>query len=362
MANTNNNMVTPSIPMTYSRLAARTLGLSEKNLDNLLMGTGVTNKELLRDDTLLNGRQQVQILSNALDISNDPAFGLYFGQQVTPPTHGPLGFLVNSSPTLLDAIDAFRSYLPLRMNITRIDVSTNDTWLECRLSVNPGVTSKVHRLFLETLSLSLLSITEFILGRPLREGVLSFAFAAPSYQALYRSMIPCKVEFDAAENILRIPIGLAKVPNISSDHNNYEYSLNQCRQLLKELNTDYHATHTQVRRLLLSNPNHQMLESDVAAALFVSKRTLARRLREEDTSFRNVREEVLTSLAESYLLNTTLSLDAIAGLLSYHDSSNFRRAFKRWKKMTPEQFRKHKRDNQEKHRQEDHRDAPEDSE
>lgn len=334
------NLTTPSIPTTYSRLAARTLNLNEKNLGRMLFGTGISSKALLRDDTLLTGRQQIQILNNALEIAGDDAFGLYFGQKITPSTHGPLGFLVNSSPTLIDALEAFKDYLPVRMNLTQFTINRTERWLECHLLVSAGFTDKVHRLQMEALSLGIFAIAESILGRPLTEGQLKLSYPAPGYQQLYNKFYPGTVEFAAHENVLRIPARLGSTVNVSADHHNYEHALQQCRELLKHFKEDQHTTQTQVRRLLLSDPNHQMLEQDVAAALFVSKRTLARRLNDEATSFRAIRDEVLTSLAESYLLNTQLSVDAIASLLNYHDSSNFRRAFKRWLGTTPEQFRK----------------------
>lgn len=340
MAYPSSDLSTPSIPAAYSRLAARTLGLHEKGLNKLLYRTGLSNRDLMRDDIQLTGYQQIQILSNALDISGDQAFGLAFGQKLTPPTHGPLGFLVNSSPTLIAALEAFRDYLPLRMHLTQISLRSNDRWLECVMEINPQVSDKVFRVFVEAVSLSLLAITAFILDRPLKEGVLQLSYPAPAYQPQYEEACPCQVVFSAEENLLRIPIALANTANLSSEHGNYEYALSQCREQLRQLNRDHAATHIQVKRILLSNPNHQMSEEEVAAALFIGKRTLARRLQRENTGFRQLREEVLASLAEGYLLDTQLSVEAVASLLNYHDASNFRRAFRRWHDMPPERFRR----------------------
>ncbi|MEZ5481772.1 MAG: helix-turn-helix domain-containing protein [Porticoccaceae bacterium] len=72
---------------------------------------------------------------------------------------------------------------------------------------------------------------------------------------------------------------------------------------------------------------------------FISKRTLARRLDAEESSFRVLREEILANLAADYLRDTDLTVEAIAAILNYHDSSSFRRAFKRWHNVTPQQFR-----------------------
>ena len=68
-------------------------------------------------------------------------------------------------------------------------------------------------------------------------------------------------------------------------------------------------------------------------------RTLARRLEAERSSFRELKDQLLVSLATDYLRDTTLTVEAVAGLLNYHDGSSFRRAFKRWTHMTPQQFR-----------------------
>lgn len=336
-------MVSAAIPMTYSRVAARALGLSERQLGLLTVGAGIDGKDILRDDIYINGHQQVQILGNALDIAGDPAFGLYYGQRITPATHGPLGFLVNSSPTLIEALEAFEDYLPLRMNLTAISVRRTEKWLECHMFASPGVTQKVYRLFIETLSLAVIAIASSLLGRPLSDARLELDYPEPGYGERYREVYPLPVAFACRANVLRIPISMAPTPNVSSDPRNYELALLQCRDLLRDMTSDYNSAAVQVRRLLLSNPNHQMSESDVAAALFVSKRTLARRLKAEGTGFREVRDRVLISLAEGYLCNSQLSVDAVASLLNYHDSSNFRRAFKRWFGMTPDEFRQRSR-------------------
>jgi AraC-like DNA-binding protein len=71
----------------------------------------------------------------------------------------------------------------------------------------------------------------------------------------------------------------------------------------------------------------------------MSKRTLARKLKRENSSFRQIREEVLSRQAASYLCDSQMSVEAIATLLNYHDTASFRRAFKRWFGLTPDQYR-----------------------
>ena len=71
----------------------------------------------------------------------------------------------------------------------------------------------------------------------------------------------------------------------------------------------------------------------------MSARTLRRRLKAADTTYRTVLNEVQEALAADYLSRTDISIDEIAYLLGYSDTSNFRHAFKQWTGMTPSAWR-----------------------
>ena len=73
--------------------------------------------------------------------------------------------------------------------------------------------------------------------------------------------------------------------------------------------------------------------------MFVSKRTLARRLEAEGTSYRAIREKVLSELAASHLRESGLTVEAVAVLLGYNDTAALRKAFRRWYGVTPSAFR-----------------------
>lgn len=336
---TSNITDSASIPIGYSRLIARELGLQEKSLKGLLLGTGLDDRCLMRDDTLLTAQQQVQVVRNALRLSGDESFGLRLGKLLTPPTHGPLGFLANSSPNLQIAVDAFQNFLPSRISFARMESDHSDLWLECRLYVDFEAEEPIYRSIIEAFSLALLSMMEFVLGRPVTEGHLFCRYPEPSYGKDYSRYLSCPVSFSAPESKLQIPVALCDTPNASSDHANYGFALQQCQAMLQQLPTNSGATSHRIQALMLSHPPGQLNEEAAAAALFISKRTLARRLAKEGTGFRQLKEEMLSTLAAGYLRDTQISVEAIAGLLNYHDSANFRRAFKRWYQISPKGFR-----------------------
>ena len=72
----------------------------------------------------------------------------------------------------------------------------------------------------------------------------------------------------------------------------------------------------------------------VAAKLGVSVATLRRRLQDEETSFRQLAEDIRMREA-SNLLKKGFSVSNVTDQLDYSDIRSFNRAFKRWKGLTP---------------------------
>ncbi len=94
-----------------------------------------------------------------------------------------------------------------------------------------------------------------------------------------------------------------------------------------------------VRRVLLTNLKRPRSFGDIASDVNMSERTLRRKLREENTSFRNLVDQLRMEMAIKYLRDTDLSVEAISESLGFSDAANFRQAFRRWTKAAPHAFR-----------------------
>ena len=91
--------------------------------------------------------------------------------------------------------------------------------------------------------------------------------------------------------------------------------------------------------LLEALPAGEASMEHVARKLALSKRTLQRRLREENTTFQAVLNATREDLARHYLARTKLSGAEIAYLLGFEDPNSFFRAFHTWTGQTTEQAR-----------------------
>ncbi len=77
----------------------------------------------------------------------------------------------------------------------------------------------------------------------------------------------------------------------------------------------------------------------VARELSISVSTLKRRLSEEGTTFRELRQSFLRERAMLRLLDRSMSVTEVATELGYSDLTNFSHAFKRWTGRSPNEFR-----------------------
>ena len=97
---------------------------------------------------------------------------------------------------------------------------------------------------------------------------------------------------------------------------------------------------TQIYRLLNSRRREQLFSLDkISEYCNTSSRTARRKLASEGTSYSQLVDTWRFTKALSLLKIDKLLISEIATILGYSNSPNFERAFKRWTKTTPGQYR-----------------------
>ena len=103
---------------------------------------------------------------------------------------------------------------------------------------------------------------------------------------------------------------------------------------------DAAATTRRLRELLVSVVEKGPLDlQDAARQLHISSRTLQRRLADEDTSYREVVDELRRDIAFDQLRRTDAPIQEVAYLTGFSALSPFYRAFRRWTGGTPAEYR-----------------------
>lgn len=131
----------------------------------------------------------------------------------------------------------------------------------------------------------------------------------------------------------------ALVPFISRNESMWEFFEPELKRRLSMMETDDSCA-ARVRSALMELlPSGEGTVDDVAKKLGYSKRSLQRKLQEEDTNFQKQLGHIRELLAKTYLANTDMTTEDIAFLLGYQEIGAFIRAFTVWTGQTVNAYR-----------------------
>lgn len=84
--------------------------------------------------------------------------------------------------------------------------------------------------------------------------------------------------------------------------------------------------------------------ADIAESLHISERAIQKKLKEKNTSFNELYSEIRMEQAKNYLQNNRLNISQVAQKMGYSDISAFSRAFKKNTGMSPNSYKKSKKE------------------
>ena len=160
----------------------------------------------------------------------------------------------------------------------------------------------------------------------------------PVQNAPFSDFVGCEVRKDK-ENAVVFTDEDMFTPFVSYNENMWDFFEPELQRRLSEMEQD-DSFAAKVRSALTELlPSGSGTVDDVAIKLGVSKRTLQRKLLEENTSFQKQLNGTRELLAKHYLRNTKMSSDEIAFLLGYQEINSFLRAFNVWTGVSITEYR-----------------------
>jgi len=324
------------LPVSYIQIALRALANEGVSAEQILTGTQLTASSL-SDGAYISVDQFVNVILNTRKVTNNPAIGLLLGSLLHPSTHGHMGWAAINSPALSDAITIFQTYSFIRTPFILYRTSVQKDQYIIRLTLTENL-KDAHSLFVEAMLMLLQHIIEFILGRPMSEAKLYINSSAPSYKASYSAYFHCPVYFDSDHIEIHLPLALKDTINPNADSHMYQLALEQCQEAAHQLQREQDIS-TEIYDYLSSNLGTPLSLEQTAQHLNLSTRTVIRKLKQQHTSFQAIKDNVYAFQASDYLRRSSISVDTLSVIFGYSDPANFRRSFKRWFGVSPQQYR-----------------------
>jgi AraC-like DNA-binding protein len=273
----------------------------------------------------------------AIDLCNDPAFALKFGEAVDLAELSFVGLLCYAAESVDDAFVQMNRYTRLMIDLPvdgsgdRFERLRNHrgTWVIDRRS-NPNVFPELSEATLARMAGRARSLTQ----EPFVKEV-HFTHADPGYRDEFERVFQAPVFFSSDRNALLTDDSLTPPTVLRSSRDAFRILSARADTLLAELD-EATTTRARVEALLLPvlHRGDASME-EIAAELGFSRQTLYRKLRAEGVRFEDLLDRLRRRMALSYLEEQKMSASETAYLVGFSEPSAFSRAFKRWTGHSP---------------------------
>lgn len=314
---------------------ARLPAFSERLLE-LCSSFGVPARDFGKSDVRVPHRLLLRALEEGVRTTGDPLFGGRAGSSIEPVDFDVVEYAARSKPTLRDVVSTLARFFRLLHGGRELELVDDGREAELRLHVTDGVQQPpAANDFVVAATSTFLLRNSTPQVRPVR---LAFAHARP-YYAGYYDCFGADVVFDAPRDaiVLRTVDLATPAPWPNADvARAFEREAEKLAEILVA-NDDVAGHVPGLVARLFDSGNVTMVEA--ARRLGVSVATLRRRIRRHGTTFNEIASDERRKLAERYLSKSSPSIGEIAFLLGFKNPSAFSRAFKKWRGVSPSEYR-----------------------
>lgn len=340
--------------MTRRQIVNKSYFLNLLNLDfapieKIFENTGLTVAYLEQNENI-EISSAIKVVENLYKYSHTPMWPSLYGTHVGISGHGPVGYATFSAATLGEALTTLATWQLVRATIYSWEIIEHDNDVEVVLHDTTG-NSKFAEFYFEATASSLEGLLSTILGHRARSDVkINFkmqAGAGEKQQALV-AMHQSQLCFGQSKNSFVVPKAIWLSPSPLFDEQSHDFNVSRCKHLYEQLNqnADVGALAANIIREHLDKTISATMplsplpsQTQIASKLNMSTRTLIRKLKLADSSYKKIVENERSSYAIKLLKTSNFTLLNIAELLGYSELANFSRAFKSWYQMSPSQYR-----------------------
>lgn len=155
----------------------------------------------------------------------------------------------------------------------------------------------------------------------------------------YAAQFPCPVFYKQDRTEIVMDERYMEMPLIQNALSLSKF-LRSSLQELMEGDIENASLNAQIRSIISKEFGNNFPDfSVVCEKLNMTPQTLRRRLKEENTSYQEIKDNIRKDASVYYLSKPELTIDEIAMLMGFSEASSFHRAFKKWTAKTPSMYR-----------------------
>ncbi len=309
------------------------------SLTTLLKGTNIEAHELSDREYKIGKEQIIRFYRNVLLLKISD-ISLFVGEAIKPSHYGLYGCTLLSCKGLQQTLEFSVRYHSL---VTKtVDMSFHNDGqsdyscfrFEDLLHAPDIIEFNIELQCVIVLSL----VRECVDNKNFSFDELRFSFNRPRNYKLYEKHFQCPISYGNDHNEFVLQNKRLITPTPRSNPFALPLLLNQCDMVLNSIANKNELLIT-VNQWIAANMHKEVCAEDLSSHLYMTPRTLRRKLSEQGTSFREIVKELRCEAAKKLIVETSLTIEDIASSIGFNDVSNFRAAFKKWTGQTPASLR-----------------------
>lgn len=330
---------TLSLSTQSIRIMIGMLGEVGRPPDSLLAEAGIEAALLDIPDATISGQQELAFqLAFAQETKSIYGFWLETGRRYRLMSYGPLGLAVLAAKDVSEGLDVLRAFQALTFSLMHYE-TIEDERGEVALTADDSKAPAELRQFLHERALG--SVTMFLNDMVQAKFPLARIESRLDHKQGWQGcdvLLGTVVHFGMPKTRWVFAPGAAQAPlPMASPLLEQSY-----QQLCAKLIGDAEHVDPVIQKtydLLVRSGRGFLGANRVADLLGISERTLHRRLDKGGSSFGKILDDIRLQRGKDLLEKSTLSVESIADMLGFAETSSFSRSFKRLTGTTPNAFR-----------------------
>lgn len=268
----------------------------------------------------------------ALAETGEQFLGLYLGEKLSPAILGMIGYLMQSSQTLLDAVQSLARFNDLHSTMMKYEVVESGDRVEITYQAAELWTRQYPESVRQSLELAMsgmVSLFRLLSARPVYPLKVELGFV-PRPRAEYERIFRGDVQFNAKRNAITFRKDDLLSHVISYDKSLFVRFNDILEKKLRSMNAQETLTDKIGHAILLDFKGNSPSVEVMAAHLNMTPRTIQRKLKDENTTYRAIAARFKRELATVVMENSKFGVSEVARMLGYSDSSALRKAMKKW--------------------------------
>jgi AraC-like DNA-binding protein len=305
----------------------------------LLDAAELSRAEVNDPDARIPVEKMTALWDQAYERAADPHLALHAAEALPFGAYAVIDFMARTSVTIGTALERISHYFPLINNVVELPMTVVGDRVRLDMVDRRGA-GRLPPAYAEYVLAAIVLRARVAVGIDFQLDAVEFAHDAPADDSEYVRIFGCPVQFGGERTGIVLTRDVCEMRVARGDSGLAAVLEKHAQMLIAEL-PQVSDSIGEVRAMIrdqLKGGDPSL--NNVARKLGTSRRSLQRRLADENLTYAQVLDDVRSTMARAYLGQRALSIAEVGYLLGFSEQSSFTRAFRRWTGASPIEFRR----------------------